>query len=211
MVGSELMNGRRRASYVMAQPSILVGKAPWNSLKHFGFSLRRAVVQLQKFKTAVTLILILYAFCVGVGYIICMLLLFVDVVAGNRYLYSVVEFTGEAHEFVLSSLQFINGALGMFVGFSILTHSSPRDFFLRIKGNCLCRWRIRGLPKVKYGCLVEEENREKCCVCLEEIGGEESVRILPKCKHYLHGRCIDQWLLCQSNCPICRAPVCQES
>ncbi|XP_057838301.1 RING-H2 finger protein ATL32-like [Cryptomeria japonica] len=188
----------------MAQPSIIVGKAPWNSLKHFGLSLRRAVAQLQNFKTALTLILILYAFCVGVGYIICMLILLTDIVAGNHYLEGIVGLIEEAHEFVLPSLQLINGLLGLFMGFSILIHNSPLGYFLR-------RWKIGGLPKVKYGSLVDEEKRENCCICLEGIGGEESVRILPKCKHYFHGRCIDRWLLCQNKCPVCKAPVCQES
>ncbi|GLJ39855.1 hypothetical protein SUGI_0814940 [Cryptomeria japonica] len=173
-------------------------------LKHFGLSLRRAVPEFQNFKTSVTLMVILYAFCVGVGCIIFILLLFTDVVAGNHYLDGIVDLTEEAHKFVLRSLQFINGLLGLFVGFSILIHNTPPGYFLS-------KLKIRRLPKVKYGSLVKEEKRENCCICLEGIGLEECVRILPKCKHYLHGRCIDQWLLCQSNCPVCRAPVCHES
>ncbi|GLJ39848.1 hypothetical protein SUGI_0814820 [Cryptomeria japonica] len=193
----------------MAQPSILVAKKPWNSLQDLGLFLRRAAAKFRNLKSVVPVILMFYALCIGVGYITWVILLLSDLLAGNRYLDGLVHLTQEAHEFVLPSLQFINGALGLLIGFSVFADGSPRGYFLRIKGDCLYRWNIRGLPKVKYGSLVEEEKREKCCICLEEIGGEESVRILPKCKHYLHGRCIDQWLLCQSNCPVCRAPVCR--
>ncbi|GLJ39849.1 hypothetical protein SUGI_0814840 [Cryptomeria japonica] len=188
----------------MAQPSILVAKKPWNSLQDLGLFLRRTSAKFRNLKIVVPLILVFYALCIGVGYITWLLLLLSDLLAGNRYLDGIVHLTKEAHEFVLPSLQFINGALGLLIAFSLLTDG----YFVNIKGDCLYRWNIRRLPKVKYGSLVEEEKRENCCVCLEEIGGEESVRILPKCKHYFHGRCIDEWLLCQSNCPICRAAVC---
>ncbi|GLJ39847.1 hypothetical protein SUGI_0814810 [Cryptomeria japonica] len=191
----------------MAQPSISVAKKPWKSLMDFGLSLRRTSAKFGNLRTVVPFILTLYALCIGVGFIIWMLLLLLDAVAGNSFLSHVANLP-EAAQFVLPSLQFINGGLGLFVGFSVLTHSSPRACFLRIKGNCLCRWKIRGLPKVKYGSLMAAEKRENCCICLEGIDSEESVRILPKCKHYFHGRCIDRWLLCQNKCPVCRAAVC---
>ncbi|GLJ39851.1 hypothetical protein SUGI_0814860 [Cryptomeria japonica] len=149
----------------MAQPSILVAKKPWNSLQNLGLFLRRTSAKFRNLKSVVPLILVLYALCIGVGYITWLLLLLSDLLAGNRYLDGIVHLTKEAHEFVLPSLQFINGALGLLIAFSLLTDG----YFVRIKGDCLYRWNIRRLPKVKYGSLVEEEKRENCCVCLEQI------------------------------------------
>lgn len=181
----------------MAQPSILVTNKPnWISLKLF---LRRSTAKILNLKTIIPALLILDALCItGMLFLLC------DSVAGERY-----DVDGVVHltqQFLLSSLQFINGALGLLVGFSVLTDGC----LSRIKGECLYRWNIRRLPRVAYGSLVEEGKREKCGICLEGIGEEEIVRTLPNCKHYnLHGRCIGQWLLCQSSCPVCRAPVCR--
>ncbi|XP_071737425.1 E3 ubiquitin-protein ligase Os04g0590900-like [Rutidosis leptorrhynchoides] len=47
-----------------------------------------------------------------------------------------------------------------------------------------------------------------CLVCLVEFQEGESVRLLPKCSHAFHVRCIDTWLRTHSNCPLCRANVC---
>ncbi|KAJ6804554.1 putative E3 ubiquitin-protein ligase-like [Iris pallida] len=44
-----------------------------------------------------------------------------------------------------------------------------------------------------------------CSVCLGEFREDESLRLLPKCGHAFHVRCIDIWLGSHSNCPLCRA------
>ncbi|KAL1215850.1 RING-H2 finger protein ATL54 [Cardamine amara subsp. amara] len=46
-----------------------------------------------------------------------------------------------------------------------------------------------------------------CSVCLSEFEEEETLRLLPKCKHAFHLSCIDTWLRSHTNCPLCRAPV----
>lgn len=46
-----------------------------------------------------------------------------------------------------------------------------------------------------------------CSVCLSEFEEEESLRLLPKCKHAFHLSCIDTWLRSHTNCPLCRAPI----
>ncbi|XP_058731020.1 RING-H2 finger protein ATL78-like [Vicia villosa] len=44
----------------------------------------------------------------------------------------------------------------------------------------------------------------ECVICLSEFAKGEKVRILPKCNHGFHVRCIDKWLREHSSCPKCR-------
>lgn len=43
-----------------------------------------------------------------------------------------------------------------------------------------------------------------CAICLYEFAAGDRVRLLPKCNHGFHVRCIDQWLNSHSSCPTCR-------
>ncbi|XP_024315500.1 E3 ubiquitin-protein ligase ATL41 [Brachypodium distachyon] len=45
----------------------------------------------------------------------------------------------------------------------------------------------------------------ECVVCLQELADGDVVRVLPACKHFFHGGCIDVWLRTRSSCPVCRA------
>lgn len=47
----------------------------------------------------------------------------------------------------------------------------------------------------------------ECAVCLLEFEDEDYVRTLPVCFHAFHVECIDVWLRCHANCPLCRATV----
>ncbi|WCJ31644.1 RING/U-box superfamily protein [Euphorbia peplus] len=44
----------------------------------------------------------------------------------------------------------------------------------------------------------------ECVICLSEFTAGEKVRLLPKCNHGFHVRCIDKWLNSHSSCPKCR-------
>lgn len=46
-----------------------------------------------------------------------------------------------------------------------------------------------------------------CSVCLSEFEENESLRLLPKCNHAFHVRCIDTWLKSHSSCPLCRSNI----
>ncbi|ESP01849.1 hypothetical protein LOTGIDRAFT_138976, partial [Lottia gigantea] len=55
----------------------------------------------------------------------------------------------------------------------------------------------------------EEENDdqlEKCTICLSEFEDGEDVRRLP-CMHLFHIECVDQWLCTNKKCPICRVDI----
>ncbi|KAF5480630.1 hypothetical protein F2P56_001366 [Juglans regia] len=44
----------------------------------------------------------------------------------------------------------------------------------------------------------------ECAICLSEFTPGERLRLLPKCNHGFHARCIDKWLSSHSSCPKCR-------
>ena len=44
----------------------------------------------------------------------------------------------------------------------------------------------------------------ECAVCLNEFRDDEALRLIPKCNHVFHSRCVDVWLSSHSTCPVCR-------
>ncbi|XP_006649012.1 E3 ubiquitin-protein ligase ATL41-like [Oryza brachyantha] len=47
----------------------------------------------------------------------------------------------------------------------------------------------------------------ECAVCLEAFQAGDRCRVLPRCEHGFHARCVDSWLRQSRLCPICRAEV----
>ncbi|XP_062585308.1 E3 ubiquitin-protein ligase Arkadia-like [Saccostrea cucullata] len=52
----------------------------------------------------------------------------------------------------------------------------------------------------------DDQQEEKCTICLSEFEMEEDVRRLP-CMHLFHIQCVDQWLTTNKKCPICRVDI----
>jgi E3 ubiquitin-protein ligase ATL10/75/76/77/78 len=46
-----------------------------------------------------------------------------------------------------------------------------------------------------------------CAICLADLQPGDRVRVLPKCEHGFHARCVDRWLVARSTCPTCRQPL----
>ncbi|EOA36247.1 hypothetical protein CARUB_v10010227mg [Capsella rubella] len=64
---------------------------------------------------------------------------------------------------------------------------------------------LRMFPVVSYS---QEMNLpglgEECVICLSDFVSGEQIRMLPKCHHGFHVRCIDKWLQQHLTCPKCR-------
>ncbi|CAL5214559.1 unnamed protein product [Lathyrus oleraceus] len=64
---------------------------------------------------------------------------------------------------------------------------------------------LKTFPTVNYSTELKLPNLDtECMICLSEFAKGEKVRILPKCNHGFHVRCIDKWLKEHSSCPKCR-------
>lgn len=73
---------------------------------------------------------------------------------------------------------------------------------------------LRSIPVEVYvgGDAKDEEEEEGgsgdvCAICLGEFADGEKVRVLPRCAHGFHVRCVDTWLLSHDSCPTCRGSV----
>jgi hypothetical protein len=58
--------------------------------------------------------------------------------------------------------------------------------------------------KIKKDDVIVNEN---CLICMEKYNTNEFKRLLPKCKHYFHKKCVDKWLKKNASCPICRDKI----
>ena len=47
----------------------------------------------------------------------------------------------------------------------------------------------------------------QCSVCLEPLEAEEMCRVLPRCEHLYHAKCIDAWFARSTQCPCCKDDV----
>lgn len=54
--------------------------------------------------------------------------------------------------------------------------------------------------------LDDDDGGEKCTICLSLFEIENDVRRLP-CMHLFHMDCVDQWLVTNKHCPICRVDI----
>ena len=67
---------------------------------------------------------------------------------------------------------------------------------------------VQALPCLAYspGLELAGSSRAECAICLAEFARGEQVRVLPRCNHGFHARCIDRWLAARPTCPTCRQP-----
>ncbi|KAL9462308.1 hypothetical protein AB3S75_000337 [Citrus x aurantiifolia] len=74
-----------------------------------------------------------------------------------------------------------------------------------VKSSGIKKNAIKTFPVVKYSAELKIPGLDaECVICLSEFASGELVRLLPKCNHGFHVRCIDKWLRLHSSCPKCR-------
>ncbi|KAI3810044.1 hypothetical protein L1987_19651 [Smallanthus sonchifolius] len=69
---------------------------------------------------------------------------------------------------------------------------------------------IKRLPKRVFensSTTIDERDGTNCAICLQDFEKKEEGRELPSCRHVFHLKCIDEWLIRQGSCPICRRDV----
>ncbi|KAJ1259426.1 hypothetical protein BS78_10G154400 [Paspalum vaginatum] len=62
-----------------------------------------------------------------------------------------------------------------------------------------------GFGRGRSGSKGRAPGAVECVVCLQEMEDGDVVRVMPACRHFFHGSCIDAWLWAHSTCPVCRA------
>ncbi|KAJ7965363.1 putative Ring finger protein [Quillaja saponaria] len=65
---------------------------------------------------------------------------------------------------------------------------------------------IESYPKLVLGESRRLPNPDDntCSICLSEYKPKETLKSIPECQHCFHADCIDEWLLVNASCPICR-------
>ncbi|XP_015877555.3 RING-H2 finger protein ATL74 [Ziziphus jujuba] len=86
---------------------------------------------------------------------------------------------------------------------------TPDETAARLAATGLRRSALRQIPVAIYRSGTNIPATE-CPICLLEFEDGEKVRVLPKCNHGFHVRCIDTWLVSHSSCPTCRRSLLEQ-
>lgn len=89
---------------------------------------------------------------------------------------------------------------------SRLVSSESRDNpSARIANTGIKKKALKTFPVVNYSAEMKLPGLDaECVICLSEFAPGDRVKVLPKCNHGFHVRCIDKWLNSHSSCPTCR-------
>ncbi|KMT16055.1 hypothetical protein BVRB_3g052260 [Beta vulgaris subsp. vulgaris] len=65
---------------------------------------------------------------------------------------------------------------------------------------------IESYPKIILGesRRLPKPDENSCSICLGEYLAKETLKTIPDCGHCFHAACIDEWLLLNASCPVCR-------
>ncbi|KAK9665256.1 hypothetical protein RND81_14G100500 [Saponaria officinalis] len=68
---------------------------------------------------------------------------------------------------------------------------------------------IDSYPRVvigESGRMIQPDD-DTCPICLIEYHTKDVLKILPMCLHRFHVNCLDEWLVSNGSCPICRVDL----
>ncbi|KAJ7961091.1 RING-H2 finger protein [Quillaja saponaria] len=85
---------------------------------------------------------------------------------------------------------------------------TPEQTASRLAARGLNKQDLCQIPVAVYGSGVNIPVSE-CPICLGEFEKGQKIRVLPKCNHEFHVKCIDPWLVSHSSCPNCRLSLLQ--
>lgn len=57
------------------------------------------------------------------------------------------------------------------------------------------------------GAVDGTKSAVECAICIVEYVDGEEGRLLPRCGHRFHARCVDMWFHFHTSCPLCRTSV----
>lgn len=69
---------------------------------------------------------------------------------------------------------------------------------------------LRQIPVAVYG-AEQGVGSTECPICLGEFLDGDKIRVLPKCHHCFHVKCVDVWLASHTSCPTCRQSLAEET
>ncbi|KAF9986989.1 hypothetical protein BGZ75_001174 [Mortierella antarctica] len=63
-----------------------------------------------------------------------------------------------------------------------------------------------GSVHMTEGMFGDDPEEATCAICLGDYRPDETIRLLP-CQHHFHLECVDQWLLTDKSCPLCKHDI----
>ncbi|CAO3567657.1 unnamed protein product [Mortierella alpina] len=63
-----------------------------------------------------------------------------------------------------------------------------------------------GSVHMTEGMFGGDPEEATCAICLGDYRPDETIRLLP-CQHHFHLECVDQWLLTDKSCPLCKHDI----
>ncbi|KAK3019366.1 hypothetical protein RJ639_003946 [Escallonia herrerae] len=88
---------------------------------------------------------------------------------------------------------------------SFVASESGGTYSARLANTGIKKKALKTFPTLGYTADLKLPGLDsECAICLSDFAPGERVRLLPKCNHGFHVRCIDRWLTSHSSCPTCR-------
>lgn len=85
------------------------------------------------------------------------------------------------------------------------TESNNTDPATRLANTGIKKKALKTFAVVNYSLDLKLPGLDTdCVICLSEFAPGEKLRLLPRCNHGFHAKCIDKWLNSHSSCPTCR-------
>ncbi|KAG7577776.1 Zinc finger RING-type [Arabidopsis thaliana x Arabidopsis arenosa] len=88
---------------------------------------------------------------------------------------------------------------------NLLSSEASDELSVRLANTGVKQKALKSFQTVSYTAELKLPGLDtECAICLSEFVSGERVKLLPKCHHGFHVRCIDKWLSSHSSCPTCR-------